>query len=403
MRFHFKAINRSGDVFESDREAKDKFDLYRALKLEGSTIISVNEPESRNFRFSKLNALFSTVSLREKISFARNLGSMMEAGLPLSRALSVLERQTRNPKFAAVVKKVAAGISRGDPLHKALSEHQNVFPPLFTAMVKAGEESGGLSSSLKTVSEQLERSYLLKKRIQGAMIYPAIVIVAMLSIGALMMVYVVPTLTETFKEFEIELPASTRLVIFISDLLSNYALATLSGIVILGLFGFYFAGTRAGKKISHFIIMRLPVVGAIFKEVQAARTCRTLASLLSSGVEVVFSLSITKDVLQSPYYKEVLEEAGSKVQKGVSLSSVFTARENLYPILVGEMMSVGEETGKMTEMLFKAADFYESEVEQKTKNISTIVEPVLMIVIGAAVGFFALSMISPIYSLSNSI
>src|SRR3989344_3112504 len=403
MKFHFKAINRSGDVFEGDREAKDKFDLYRDLKIDGSTVISVSEPEGAGIRFSRLNSIVGTVSLREKIAFARSLGSMMEAGLSLSRALSVLERQSRNPKFKEVKKKPAASINRGDPLHKSLSEHGGVFPPLFTAMVKAGEESGGLSSSLKIVSEQLERSYLLKKRIQGAMIYPAIVISAMFVIGALMMIYVVPTLTETFKEFEIELPASTRFVILVSDFLANYAYTTLAVIVFLGFFGFYFSRTGWGKKISHFILLRLPVAGVIFKEVQAARTCRTLSSLLSSGVEVVFSLSITKDVLQSPYYKEVLEEAGAKVQKGVSLSNVFSSHENLYPILVGEMMSVGEETGKITEMLFKTADFYENEVEQKTKNISTIVEPLLMVLIGSAVGFFAFSMISPIYSLSNSI
>ena len=270
-------------------------------------------------------------------------------------------------------------------------------------MVRAGEEGGSLPDSLAVVSDQMERMYQLKKKIRGALIYPAIIVIAIIGIGVLMMIYVVPTLASTFAEMNAELPASTRAVIGVSNfLVQNTVLAfviTAAGIALV------YAGVRTpfGKRAADLTFVRMPLIGVMVREVNAARTSRTLASLLSSGVDVLASLEIAGQVVQNSYFRDVIAEAGKSVGRGEPMSSAFVRREDLYPAFVGEMMAVGEETGALSEMLKRLALFYEDEVDRKTKDLSTIIEPFLMVAIGGAVGFFAVSMITPIYSLSQNI
>jgi type II secretory pathway component PulF len=333
----------------------------------------------------------------------RNLSGMLTAGLPLSRALSVIERQTRNPKLKLVIADVRESIQKGDQFNQALAAHPRIFDPLYIAMVRAGEESGGMSEALKLLSVQMEKSSSLKKRIKSAMIYPSIVMIIMAGIGIVMMIYVMPSITGTFKGMGVELPGTTQALIAASDFMVAHTvvfLGSLAGFV----FGFiFFLRTRIGKLFWHFVILHLPVISPMVKEVNAARTARTLSSLLTSGVDVMRSLEITKDVVQNVYYKPVLAEARAAVERGEPLSAVFIAKEKLYPVFVGEMIMVGEETGSVGNMLKELADFYEKEVERKTKDLSTIIEPLLMVVIGGTVGFFALAMIAPIYSITDSI
>jgi len=266
-------------------------------------------------------------------------------------------------------------------------------------MVKAGEESGRLAGALRTVALQMEQSYQLKRKIRGALMYPTIVITAMVIVGILMLIFVVPTLTQTFKELNIDLPLSTRIVIAVSDILSRYSIMSLTALVavIVGLVAF--SRTKNGRKAWSTTVLHLPIISTLVKETNAARTARTLSSLLSSGVDVVSALKITGDVLQNTRYRDIIREAEKKIQKGEQVSGTFTAHEDLYPPMVGEMVAVGEETGKLPDMLLQIAEFFEGEVAQKTKDLSTIIEPLLMIVIGIVVGFFAVSMISPTYSL----
>jgi type IV pilus assembly protein PilC len=225
----------------------------------------------------------------------------------------------------------------------------------------------------------------------------------MIIIGVLMLIYVVPTLTATFTDLKVPLPATTRFIIFISDTLKNHTLIIVALVAILFALSYTAAKTRQGKRFFDFLVLHLPIIGTLVRETNSARTARTLSSLLISGVEVVNAIDITKDVLQNSYYKEVLSRSAAVIQKGEPLSGVFIASEKFYPPFVGEMISVGEETGKLSEMLYRVAVYYEADVEQKTKDMSTIIEPFLMVIIGAAVGFFAISMISPTYSLVGSI
>lgn len=404
MLFTYKAKKTSGETYSGKAEVENKFGLYDQVRSEGATLVSYEE-EKVGFsdKVEKINNFLSRIKLTDKIIFARNLGAMIEAGLSLSRALSVMERQTKNKKFQMILADLIDKVNQGQTFASALEVHNDVFPPIFISMVKAGEESGGLSEALKVVSSQLEKSYELQRKVRGAMTYPAIIVGVMIIIGILMLMYVVPTLTATFKELGVELPLSTRLVIGTSDFLSSHVI--LSFTVLFALVGgsVWSLRTKVGKRAFEFLILRIPVIKEMVKETNAARTARTLSSLLSAGVEVVHALSITKEVVQNSYYKNVLEEAEAAIQKGRPISEVFGQHENIYPVLVGEMISVGEETGKLSDLLSQLASFYENEVEQKTKNLSTIIEPFLMVVIGAVVGFFAVSMITPMYSLVSGL
>ena len=403
-RFSYTAEKTGGDVYKGIAEARDRFELYDVVRREGGKLIALSE-ESHNKKWSLRywNAKLTTVKEYDRILFARNLGAMLGAGLSLVRALSVLERQTKNPKFSKVITEVAGGVRRGDTLHTALAKFPNMFSRIFVAMVRSGEEGGDLSGSLGTMSDQMERMYLLKKKIRSALIYPAVVIVAIIGIGTLMMINVVPTLAQTFEEMNAELPASTKLIIAISNFLVEYTILSLGLTVALGILVYMALRTSLGRRVSDFIFLRTPLIGPMVREVNAARTSRTLASLLSSGVDVLASLEITGDVVQNSYFKEVIDDARRGVAQGEPLSTMFVRREDLYPSFVGEMMAVGEETGETTEMLKRLAIFYEEEVDRKTKDLSTIIEPFLMLFIGSAVGFFAISMITPIYSLSQNI
>ncbi|MCR4306823.1 MAG: type II secretion system F family protein, partial [Candidatus Yonathbacteria bacterium] len=206
-----------------------------------------------------------------------------------------------------------------------------------------------------------------------------------------------------FKELSAQLPLSTQFIIFVSDMLIAHTVAIFSLLAAVIILLIAFFRTQRGKRILDFTFLRIPVIGQLVKKTNSARTTRTLSSLLSSGVDIVEALGITGDVLQNSYYKEVIAEAREGIQKGRPLSSNFLKAEGLYPLMVGEMMEVGEETGQLSEMLMEIADFYEGEVEEATKSMATIIEPFLMIVVGAVVGFFAIAMISPTYSLLENI
>lgn len=402
--FKAKIKNKEGEVYEETLEASDRFAVYHEVRERGETIVAVNEVKKRkNFSLAGADRFLSSISTDEKIMLTRNLAAMLEAGLTTSRALDVMNRQSNNPRLKEVVSRISADVQKGEQLSAALERHSNVFSPIVISMVRAGEESGQLSESLATVSGQMERSHALSKKIRGAMMYPSIVLVVMVCIGILMLIYVVPTLTETFGELGTELPPTTQAIIFISRFLVEYTLISLVLIALVPAVFLYAKSTRRGKRFFNFILLRTPVIRGLIKEINSARTTRTLSSLLSSGVDMVLAISITKDVVQNSYYQEVLSEAEQVITKGGNLSDVFNKYPHLYPPLVPEMVAVGEETGRLSKMLAETARFYESSVEQQTKDLSTIVEPLLMVVVGAFVGFFALSMIIPIYSLSGSI
>jgi type IV pilus assembly protein PilC len=405
MRFSYTAKRKDGSVYTETFEGANKSELFSSIHTKGDVLISHEEMSQGAVSdfFIKIKESFGHIKVMDKITFARSLGNMLEAGLALTRAIAVMEKQTKNKKLKHVFTTLNTEISAGKTFHEALAGFGEVFPPIFVSMVKAGEESGNLSESLKTIAMQMEKTYQLQKKIKGAMVYPSVIVTVMVIIGVILMVTVVPKLTETFKDVNAELPNSTKFVIFMSDALKNHIVLFILSVVGIVLFLLRFFKSTIGKRLLDATVTRIPVIGTIVIESNSAKTARTLSSLVGSGVDLLQSVRITQEVLGNNRYKKVLQETEEAVEKGKPLASVFQMHENLYPPFVSEMISVGEETGKLSSMLQGVAVFYENEVEQKTKDLSTIVEPILMVFVGAAVGFFAVAMITPMYSVMNNI
>ncbi len=404
MLFSYKAVKKGGEEYEGTLEAADKFALYKELHTREEAVLWVKAKSVHGkLHFSLSSISFGGTKMVDRIMFAKNLSAMLKAGLPLARGLSVLERQMSGKAWKTIFVSVQDDLSKGITFSASLAKFPKTFSSLFISMTAAGEESGSFSDALSLIAGQLEKSYQLQKKVRGAMLYPIIILGLMAAIGVLMFIYVVPKLTQTFREFNVALPLPTRIILGVSDFIfAHYILLIVSAIALV--IGYIlFAKSAFGKKVIHKAILILPVIGPIAKQVNSARTTRTLSSLLSSGVSIVAAIKITSSVVQNVHYKALLDRAADDIQKGSTLQSLFLPRADLFPSFVGEMIGVGEETGTLSKTMLEVASFYENEVEQKTKDISTIIEPVLMIFIGLGVGFFALAIISPIYSLSSNI
>lgn len=404
MLFSYKAKLKNGEIIEGVADSQDRFSLARDLRSKGNVPISIKSKNSNSLNLSVLlGGILGRVNTDEQIIFTKNLSGMLRAGLSLYRALSVLKKQTKNPSLDKILSALSAEINAGGTLSTGLAKFPNVFSKLFVSMTKAGEESGSLADALTEIGSNLEKAHSLTKKIKGAMIYPGVILSAMILIGVLMFAFVVPTLAGTFKELGVELPVSTKFIIALGNFFSEYLI--LSFVLIIGSAVGMYLLLRASfmKKYVDFAIIRLPIIGKLSKELNTARTTRTMSSLLLSGVSILRAIEITEDVVQNIYYKKVLKQARVEIEKGAPFSKAFEENPNLFPVMMTEMVEVGEETGKLSDMMFQVASFYEGEIENKTKNLSIVIEPVLMVFIGAAVGFFAISMISPLYSILDSI
>ena len=306
--FHYKAVNKEGKNYEGSVTAKDRFEVYHQIKKDGDTVISVREAKKQGFlSLSNAFSFLGGVKAHDKVIFARNLGQMIDAGLPITRGLSIMEKQAKKGEFKSILGSLNDALSKGSTLSDAMKVYPKVFSSLFVSMIKAGEESGNISLALKNIGQQLEKTYQLNRKIKGALMYPLVIMGLMVIIGVLMMVYMVPTLTETFLSLNLDLPLSTKIIIGISNFLQSYFVFALLGVVaIVGLSAAWFK-TPKGQRFVDTMLIHLPIIGEMNKQMNSARTARTLSSLLSSGVDIIVAISVTKDVVQNSYYKEVLD------------------------------------------------------------------------------------------------
>ncbi|MEA1937057.1 MAG: type II secretion system F family protein [Patescibacteria group bacterium] len=401
--FSYKAVGVDKKIKYGKLLATDKGDLLRKLSKLGLTLLSSEEKSVQNKKAINqdinISKILKRVSVVDKMLFTRHLGVMLKAGLSFSRALTVLSEQTNNAYFKEILEGIKKDVQRGNSLAKSLEKHPKVFDGLFVNMIRVGEASGNLEEVLDILSLQLKKSHELTSKVKGAMMYPAVIVFAMVVIGVLMMIFVIPTLLNIFKDMEVELPATTKAIIFISDAFQNQGIFILLGVIILSALFSWTIKTAKGKKAFDCFLLRLPAIGKIISKINMARFSRTLSSMVSSGVSIVNALEIISGTLGNTYYKESVKSACAEMQKGVALSEVIGRYDKLYYPLMTHMIEVGEETGTLEDTLKQVAEFYEEEIDQITSNLSSIIEPVLMLVIGGAVGFFAVSMIQPMYGI----
>lgn len=344
------------------------------------------------------------VSLTEKVTFTRNLALIVKAGMSLPEGLEILSRESSSPFFSLIIGQIKKDVIQGKEFSFALARYPRVFNAFYISMVKTGEVSGSLEGILKNLATHMEKERELRSKIIGALIYPGIIVSVMLLVIIGTMTFVVPRLTEVFQNFNATLPLSTRILIAASNAMSNHFLLFIgSTIGFILLIWYTFFQTQRGKIAFSWLILHLPPFNNITKKLNTARIARTMQTLVKSGVAILDALTITADVLQNHYYKTMILEARKQVEKGKQLNEILRAYPALYPPLATQLIAVGEQTGALELVLADLADFYEDAIDTITKNLSSVIEPVLMIIIGTLVGLLAISLLQPIYSLTSQI
>ncbi|MFH1841280.1 MAG: type II secretion system F family protein [Candidatus Nealsonbacteria bacterium] len=405
-KYFYTAKSQKGKPKSGNLQAKDEYELARILRSEGYVLISADpegESKKKHFKIKMPFSFFNSISLKDKMIFTRNLQTMINAGVSLPRSLRTLALQAKNKKLKKALLEIVEDIIKGTNFSDSLAKQPEVFSELFCNMVKVGEESGTLEENLSILTRQMERENELKSKIKGAMVYPAVIIAAMIGIGILMLVMVVPKLAQTFEELGTELPFTTRAVIFLGTFLAEKWYFVILIVTALLFLTQIVLKNKKGKKTIDNLILKIPIVSSIIKKTNSAYTVRTLSSLIGSGVSLVRSLEIVSGVLGNFYFKQSIIRAKERVKKGEKLSVSLKPYKDLYPATVIQMIEVGEETGQTAETLQKLADFFEEEVANATKNLTTVIEPILMLIIGGTVGFFAISMVQPMYSMLGAL
>lgn len=344
------------------------------------------------------------VSFSEKLFFTKHLTVMVKSGIPIAEILWTLMEQAKSGGFKETLQRTHEDVSRGQSLEKAFSKHGNVFDPFYVNLVRVGEESGTLEESLGYLTEQLERENNLRKKVQSAMLYPALVLGATGAIGLGLAFFVLPQISEMFKDLNVKLPITTKLLILFSDLLREQSYLLIGGMfIVLLLIALIFRSSRI-KPLRDMVLLKLPIFGYFSRSICLAALCRNLAIMLKSGLPVTAALETAQNTERNAVYKRILEGISEDVRKGKSIGSAIKERGyREFPTYVIRMIEVGERSGNLEENLAYLGDYFEAEVDVLTKNMSSILEPVLLLMIGGVVAFVALSIITPIYQVTGSI
>lgn len=393
----------TGEKVSGLREAASHSMLGQDLLSEGILLTRFEEKRQKSQGASFYSSVFERVPVLERMLFARYFALMLRAGLDVKRSLAALQEQTRNKPLRQALESIYQGVEKGQTLADSMQSFPNAFPVLFVSFVRVGEATGRLQESLEILAAQLDKEYKLRRAVRGGLLYPAVILTALFAVGFAMMVFVVPRLVEVFDGFDVELPLMTRVLIAISAVFESYWYLILIGMA--ALVGLFFALMRV-KSIKDAVmhsLLFIPIIGPIMQKVNLARFSRNLSSLLQSGVSFIQALQILGNNTPHPSYAKIFAAAEEHVKQGKVLSGFLADFQRLFPPLVTNVIKVGEETGELDKVLKEVALFYEGEVDQTMKNLTSIMEPILMVLIGLAVGALAISVISPIYDLVNVI
>lgn len=399
--FSYVAINKEGKKISGTVDASSKQALIETLHKQGLRPLSVKQQaKSMNFNIGT-----PRVKLKDMVMFTRQLSTMISAGVPLTRSLTTLQEQTTNKYFKTVIGGITKDVEGGMSIGESMSKYPNVFSDVYVNMVKAGEAGGILDEILKRLASQVEQESSMRKKIKSAMTYP--VVIGIIAVGAFfgLMIFVMPKMGKIIKELggpNAKLPAYSQFLLDLSGYMQKYAVPMF---IIIGIVIFLirrYIKTPKGKYKFHMLLLHIPILKDIIIKIAVARFARTFASLMSSGVSVLDALQVTGGAIGNKVLEKELQEAAKDVKNGRPLSEPMAASK-YFPPIVGQMLAVGEETGQVDTILIKIADFYEEEVSTVIDGLSSIIEPVMIILIGAMVGIIAASVMGPISSLSKSI
>lgn len=393
QQFDYIVKDKQGTTHKGLVEAPNEKLAAAVLHDRGYIVINLRAKDGFRFRF------FGNVGIGSLAQFTRQLATMITSGLPLSDSLVVLQKQTENKRLQEIIANISSDIQGGSTFAGALSKH-DAFSTAYVNVVKAGEASGTLDKVLLKLADNLEKEREFRGKIKGALIYPAVIVVAMVFVAAVILIFVVPKLSEVYQDLGIALPLPTRILIA----LSQFSVRFWWLLIILGVAGFYVLGkyrkTEEGGLLIDKLLLKVPVFGKLNRDSSLTEFIRTLGVLVGAGVPILESLKIAGATATNATHREAAKNVSALVEKGTTLSNAFSKFEE-FPPIVSQMSSVGEETGKMDDVLEKVAHFFELEVEQQVKNLTTALEPMIMVVLGVMVGLLMISIVMPIYNITS--
>ena len=397
-RYNYKAKDKAGKLVTGEVEASSQMVAAKLVRQRGLTVISILP--ARESVFGLVRKLRERISSSDVSTFTRQLATMANAGLPITEALLILRQQTKGA-MQKVVAQILTDVEGGESLSIAMARHPQVFSPTYIALLKSGEVGGVIDEVLARLADNLEKQQEFSGKVKGALIYPAIIVVGMFVVGLVMMIFVIPRLTSLYGDFDAELPTATKILIGISGFFVNFwpfLIILIGG----GLWGFSaYRKTPAGKRRTDELIFKLPIIGQLQREVILTELTRTLALMVGAGVSILEALNITAGVVGNEVVADALRDASKQVEKGFPIAYSFSKHPEAFPFILSQMVAVGEETGKMEEVLGKVSHVFEVESDQKVKGLTSAVEPLVMIILGLGVGFLVIAIILPIYNLTS--
>ena len=399
MKFQYKARNKEAEVKEGIVVAADQLRAEQLLTENGLTIISL--AEERESLLDKINPFGKSVSNKDIVLFSRQLATLISARVPIIQSMRILEDQISNKYLLSVIREIIASIENGESLSLAMTKHPRIFGTVYISLVKSGEASGSLDKSLVYLADQLEKDYELKSKVKGAMTYPMFIVSALVIVGGLMFKFVLPNLTSVLEQQGGTLPPVSVALIGFTHFFNNFwwlLLLIIAG-AILGTR--YYISTIAGRYQWDRLKIHLPIAGPIFRKIYLARFARNLSTLVVGGIPIIKSLQIVSDVVNNVIYRDILLEAVAEISNGKTISEGLSGHFE-FPAIVTQMVRVGEQTAQLDDILAKLAVFYEKEVDAQVGTLTTLLEPVIMILLGIGVGVLVAGILLPIYNLAST-
>jgi type IV pilus assembly protein PilC len=392
--FNYKAQDEDGKVISDVVQAANKADAVSSIKARGLQILTIKNPEN------KINSLFTGhISVSEKAIFCRFMATMLRSGLSLPESVDIIKQETKNKKLSKVLTDISYQTQKGKTLGSVVASYPDEFDTIFLTMVKVGEESGTLDKSFDYLAIQLSGSHELSQKVKGSLMYPAVIIVAMIANMLMMAIFVLPRISSVFLKLDLPLPAYTRVLLKSGEFFGNNSLLVIMATVMLLIAAALFVTIRTTRAIVIRALSTFPAVRNVVTFIDVARFARTFSTLLKSGVPIVSALDVAADSLSQPKMRKVAENFGEDISKGESLSDILIRSRGVFPGIMVQTVRAGEKSGTLEKVLEELAMFYEQEVEFSLKRMTALIEPVLMLLIGMVVGVMVIIMIAPIYSL----
>lgn len=402
--YSYRASTHQGQSAAGIVEAPSVEAAASLLADKDLVVISLTETRQATAAEAVSKGLFKKkIKVRDIVIFTRQLSVLISANLPLVQALKVLNNQIANPALRAVVGEIATEVDGGMRLSRAFARHPKQFSDFYINIIRSGETSGKLDEILNYLADQMEKDYDLNSKIKGAMIYPIFIVGGLILVATLMMAFVVPQLTKVLTEANVELPFMTKALIFISNGIRGYWWALI--LLVVGIiFGWKkYTASPSGEAKWDYLQLRLPVFGSLLQRIYLVRFSRSLGTLLVGGVPLTNALEIVADVVGNATYRELLNQTVKSVEDGNPIASIMAKHPKVIPPLVTHMLSVGEQTGRIDSVLGRITDFYSREINNLVQNLSTLIEPIIMVILGAGVAVLIMSIMLPMYSLSNAL